>query len=102
MPRDKKTGVVTPPKDQSFKGGFSIRMMTYNFLSPTGEKDVRFEHADELAAWYNQNRKRKPRKKKKAKGSSENRGEAVGSKTSGKSHKRNNRRKGKRKGLNPS
>lgn len=65
MPRDKKTGIVTPPKDQSFAGGFSITMMAYNSANvPQGIVTARFQYANELSDFYNQNKFRQKKKKK--------------------------------------
>lgn len=95
MPRDKKTGIVTPPTDQSFLGGISIEMNTYALTVPTGRKTARFQSGEELAAWYNQNKYRKPRrkngKKKKGKGSKAGQNQTFKPKRDG----RNNQRMGK-------
>lgn len=55
---------IQPPEDQSFDGGFSITMDTYDFNALTGDRDrktgrvsARFPTAEQLSDFYEQNRR---------------------------------------------
>ena len=58
MPVDKKTGKMQPPKNQKFDRGFTITINT-----TSGRKTARFQHADELAIWFDQNKIVKEKKR---------------------------------------